>query len=908
MAGYDVFGIDRIRIRLLAGVSAAGLALLSSPALAQDASADSAPDDEIVVSGIRYSLSSAADLKRSNEGVIEAVVAEDIGKLPDISVAESLARLPGVAAQRVDGRAQDLSIRGMGPKFSVTLFNGNEMVSTGDDRSFQYDQLPPELVSQMLVYKTSDVSLASQGLAGTVDIRTVRPLDIKDRRISLNVRGEANSYGKLVPGISNHGERLSVSYIDKFADDHFGIALGYTHLGSPVEKKYFNPWDFGTADDLWVLSNAAGDPVPGNPMMVSGFETGNQSIDTARDTFFGSLDFKSDGGLRSTLNYMHSDFTQHMRGTEVLGVIAAWSPGTQPWASVVPGRDLVEHVDNGTLGLTFRGNDRKDKLNAIDWNTSADLGGVTLALDLAWSKADRTETVAEAYASNRNPVSYNVTFPSDFNSFGQLQVTGLNFADPAQFWLSTFWWGGGAFKGVANVSDETKSGRFSVRKEWEGSTLRYFEAGAVYAERSKALGYLGSDYDLVGASGCNMGSCLAVPGSLVLGTAPMNFNSLGGAFHFDVLAALGGATPYTHSFTGRPSPTWNWDVNEKVFTGFAKLGFGMNLGIEWKGNLGLQVVSAKQTGNGLYVDSNGDRTAYSDGASYTDVLPALTLVGDVGASTKLRLGVARAVARPNMSDMRGGISAGVGSDLRWSGGGGNPRLKPWLSTDIDFSLEHYFGPGSYVSVALFDKEISRAIITKDVVFDFTGFNNPSTFIPTTPIGTLSTPTNVKGGWVRGVEFTLSLDAKVLSSALDGFGFNGSWSITDSNLPGTNSDGTVNLNTKLEGLSHDVASATLYYEKGGFQFRIGERYRSGFTATRHNAFRFVMDTIRPEFITDLQVGYTLQSGALKGLGVLFEVNNAFDEPYVVTQTTGGQTVLKEFHKFGRQYLLGLNYKF
>lgn len=907
MGGLDNFTIGKVRLRLLAGASVAGLALLGSPALAQETPADGTGNgDEIVVSGIRYSLSSAAQLKRSNEGVIEAVVAEDIGKLPDISVAESLARLPGVAAQRVDGRAQDLSIRGMGPKFSVTLFNGNEMVSTGDDRSFQYDQLPAELVSQMLVYKTSDVTLSSQGLAGTVDIRTVRPLDLSERRVALNVRGEVNSYGKLVPGISNHGERISASYIDQFADGHFGIALGFTHLGSPVEKKYFNPWDFGTADDLWVFSNADWDPVPGSPNMVSGFETGNQSIDTSRDTFFGTLDYQSDGGVRSTVNYMHSDFTQHMRGTEILGVIAAWSPGTMPWASVLPGDDLVEHVDNGTLGLTFRGNDRKDKIDALDWNTKAELGGLTLGLDLSWSKADRSESIAEGYASNREPVSYTVTFPSSFNDFGQLDVAGLDFSDPAQFWLSTFWWGGGAFKGVADVTDETKSARLSLRKDWDGNTLRYLEVGGVYAERSKSLAFLGSDYDLVGASECNMGGCLAVPTSLVAGTSPMSFNGVGGAFHFDIMKALSANSPYALSFTGRPSPSWNWDVSEKILTGYAKLGF--SLGSSWKGTLGVQVVSADQTGNGLYVDANGDRTPYSDGTKYTDVLPAFTLVGDLGQNTKLRLGLARAAARPTMSDMRGGISAGVGSDLLWSGSGGNPRLKPWLSTDIDLSLEHYFGPGSYVSVALFDKEISRAIITKDVAFDFTGFNNPSNFTPSSPIGTLSTPTNVDGGWVRGVEFTVALDGAALSSALEGFGFNGNWSISDSNLPGTNSDGTVNLNTKLEGLSHDVASATIYYEKGGFQVRVGERYRSGFTATRHNAFRFVMDTIRPEFITDLQAGYTFQGGALKGLGVLLEVNNVFDEPYVVTQTAGGQTVLKEYHQFGRQYLLGINYKF
>lgn len=895
------------RLRLLSGAAAAGLVLVGAPAFAQEAPGG-AEADEIVVSGIRYSLSSAAELKRNAEGVTESIVAEDLGKLPDLSIAESLARLPGLAVQRVNGRAQDISIRGMGPKFSVTLFNGNEMVSTGDGRSFEYDQLPAELVSALTIYKTSDVTLSSQGLAGTVDIRSVRPLDVDGRRLAINVRGEANSYGKLVPGISNHGERISATYIDQFADGRFGIALGFTHMGSPVEKKYFNPWDFGKADDLWAFSNADWDPIPGNPWMVNGFETGNQSIDNSRDTFLGVLDYKSDGGFRSTLNYLHSNFTQHMRGTEILGVTAGWSPGTLPWASVPTGPDLAVHVDNGTLGVTYRGNDRKDKINLVDWNNQFEMGDWSLGLDLSWSRAKRNESIAEGYASNRDPVSYTVTFPADFNTFGNLAVSGLDFTDPSKFWLSTFWWGGGAFQGVASVKDETKSAKFSLHRDWAGSSLSSLDLGVVYAEREKSLAFLGSDYDLVGAGECNMGACLAVPSAQVAGVSPMKFNGLGGAFHIDIMDAIANSGLYTLSFTGRPNPTWNWGVKEKILTGYAKLGLAFDAIVPWKGSLGMQVVSVDQTGTGLNVDSNGTRTTTTGGAKYTDFLPALTLVGSLGDKTKLRFGLSRAVARPDMGNMRGGMNAGVGSDLLWSGSGGNPALKPWLSTDIDLSLEHYFAPGSYIAIAFFDKEVKRAIVTKDVAHDFTGFNNPSPFVPSTNIGTLTTPTNVDGGYVRGVEISLTLDASQIASALDGFGFTGSYAYANSDLPGTNADGSVNLNTKLEGLSHDVASATLYYEKGGISARVGTRYRSGYTATRHNAFRFVMDTIRPELVTDVQLGYTFQGGALKGLGVLFEVNNVTDEPYVVTQTAEGQTVIKEFHKFGRQFLLGFNYKF
>ena len=129
----------------------------------------------------------------------------------------------------------------------------------------------------------------------------------------------------------------------------------------------------------------------------------------------------------------------------------------------------------------------------------------------------------------------------------------------------------------------------------------------------------------------------------------------------------------------------------------------------------------------------------------------------------------------------------------------------------------------------------------------------------------------------------------------------------SSLPGTDAGGHPSPDTTLDGLSEDVVNFVEYYEKNGYSFRIGQRYRSGFSALRHNAFRFVMDTIRPEMVVDVQAGYTFQTGRFQNLEILFEVNNLFDEPYVVTQTVGGSTELKEHHEFGTQYLLGMNYK-
>jgi TonB-dependent receptor len=134
----------------------------------------------VTVTGIRSAIESAISLKKNSDNIVEAISAEDIGKLPDSSVAESISRLPGVASQRnkSSGRAQSISVRGMSPDFNGGLLNGREVASSGDSRGVDFDLYPAELLNSVLVYKTPHAGLMGQGLSSTIDLRTIRPLDI----------------------------------------------------------------------------------------------------------------------------------------------------------------------------------------------------------------------------------------------------------------------------------------------------------------------------------------------------------------------------------------------------------------------------------------------------------------------------------------------------------------------------------------------------------------------------------------------------------------------------------------------------------------------------------------------------------------------------------------------------------
>ena len=191
------------------------------------------------MTGIRAGIESAISVKRDSTSIVEAISAEDIGKLPDVSIAESIARLPGLAAQRVAGRAQVISVRGLSPDFSTTLLNGREMVSTGDNRSVEFDQYPSELVSGVTVYKTPDAGLVGQGLSGTMDMQTVRPLSYRRiRRRIVGMRGQHNSLGSAADCDADwRAATTSATSTSpptaRFGFSHRLFALQYAHPGKP---------------------------------------------------------------------------------------------------------------------------------------------------------------------------------------------------------------------------------------------------------------------------------------------------------------------------------------------------------------------------------------------------------------------------------------------------------------------------------------------------------------------------------------------------------------------------------------------------------------------------------------------------------------------------------------------------
>lgn len=896
---------QRLRLTPVAAVCAA---LLCAPLLAAAQAAPAAEQklETVTVSGFRASLESSISTKRNADAIVEAISAEDIGKLPDVSIADAISRLPGLTSQRVAGRSSVISIRGMAPRYGVTLLNGREVVSTGDNRSVEYDQFPSELINAATVYKTPDPSLSAQGLSGTINMKTLRPLDFSSSQLVLGARMERNSNGSLNPEISGTGNRLSASWVAQSADRTWGAAVGFAHLDSPNQEKHYKSW-------WWANTNDWGSPLPGTPtdsVALQGFELGAASSRQKRDGLMGVLEYKPGNGLHSTVDLYYSKFNQTEARRTVMSDMSVWSGATWSNAAttVVNGDKIVTsgNVDNTTPVALTTLNKRRDDIRAVGWNNELKLSDWKLVGDLSWSKAKRDEQNAEVQAGSLSRVSLNKatiatgdgrsTFAPSFD-FSNPQAVYLS--DPAN-------WGRDGRSQFPKVSDEIKSAKLSAGRTFD-SWLSSFEGGVDYSERDKSMNRTEVYYNLK-----NNRTPVLIPSKLLREPTDLSFaGSNIRMVNFDVPSAL--ALYDTATAAADQAPGRIWSVHEKVTAAYAKLGMDLDWGVPVHGNFGLRVVHAKQWSNGLlWNTSTSSSDPTTGGTRYTDTLPSINLSADLTPDTILRFGLAKVLARPNMEDMRAGFTGiSVSStDRSWSASGGNAKLEPWRADAVDLSVEHYFSKRSYVAAAAFHKNIKNSVYTQSVDFDFTGFPNPTTYTPISNIGKLSTQANGHGGMIAGTELSGSLDGGLISPAWDGIGVTASLSNTRSSLHEDN-----NPSNPLDGLSGVATNFGVYYERHGISARLGSRHRSAFVTTVRGTFgENVPSRIEAETIMDAQLGYAFETGAFKGLSLTLQVNNLRDRPYRtrVGISTGASdpnaTLPERYTSYGRQFLVGGTYKF
>ena len=887
-----------------------------------DATPDAASDDtrtldKVTVTGIRVGIESAISVKRESTSIVEAVSAEDIGKLPDVSIAESIARLPGLAAQRVAGRAQVISVRGLSPDFATTLLNGREMVSTGDNRSVEFDQYPSELVSGVTVYKTPDAGLVGQGLSGTLDMQTARPLNFGERVIAVSGRLQRNSLGSAADADAN-GNRFNASYIDQSADRRFGFSIGYSHSDTPIQENQVGLYE------PWQAIGAGWRPgVPAGTFYSDGIKALRRTGNIERDGVMATLQFRPSNAWTSTLDLFHSQAEQVDTANQFEVHLGGYNGGYSPGLSLT---DVDVNANGSFSGGVASGvyplvrgmyNRREDKINAFGWSNEFNFGQARLVADVSYSKANRDETNLENN-TQLLPAPQLDSIRLDFRRGGFSQLTpGLDYSNPGSLFLATTIYGSGYGK-TPRVEDELRGAKLALTLPAPEALGWFadFDLGLNYADREKAKRQPEGPINL-GAQGIT-----TIGDDLQYGLVDLGFAGVGKIPSWNVPGAV------ARYMTFNPVENLSylipkaWTVNEQISTGYVRA----NIDTEWgsvpvRGNIGVQVQHVDQSSKANYWDSTqpagSNVQPFEDGVTYTDVLPSMNLAFMLAHEQTLRVGLAEQVARPRVDQMRASLEFGVNTATgRPGGSGGNPRLDPWRANAFDISYEKYFGTKAYVAAAFFYKDLKTYIYTQTRDdYDFSDFVAdyvpPPGTQPAQNIGDFTMPLNGEGGTLRGVELTASLPLDLFSNALDGFGVVASASFNDSSIKIRDPESASSVgggDISLPGLSDRVYNLTAYYERNGFEARINQRKRSDFIGEIGNfAGNRTLRYVVGENITDAQVGYTFgQASSLAGLSLLFQVSNLTNEAYETYAGTKDRPL--ERIEWGRTYLLGVNYRF
>lgn len=860
------------------------------------------PEDTIVVTGFRGALQSAVNTKKRNDQIVESVSAEDIGKLPDASISESISRLPGLTSQRIAGagRSSLITVRGLGPDFTTTTLNGRLQTSTNDVRAVEYDQYPSEVVSAVDVYKTPNARLIGQGLASTVDIRTIRPLAHGKRTMAVGVKGIMADMGKLNPDSKKYGYRLNGTYVDQFLGDRLGVAFSAAYVDEPYQTKEERSWGY---------------PVDGDGVaLIGGLESYNTSTQLKRLGLTGTVQYEISPELMASVDGFYSSFKEEQlrRGVEIP---LAWGGATLTNPNV--GNNLVTSgtFSNVPAVVNNKAAERDADLYSIGGNLKySGNNGWNAMADVSWSKTKRRETDLQTNAGT-GPGGEGANDTVDFEFRGdRIIITDnvIDYSDPTQIFITDpNGWGGGAPGGRQHgylnnrfIDDEILQLATELERELERGPLKAARVGINHVKRDKSL--TPQEY------------YLRIAGEALSATVPSQYL----LDPIDTWVGLGPMLTYDprelledgfFDRVGNVTPgvlTKAFQLTEKVTGVFAMVDLEHEFASgTLTGNVGVLAQHTNQSSDGLTFASGGGVEPVTDGDKYWDVLPSANLAFRFASDIVVRLAAAREIQRPRMDDMASKFEYGYNLEQEFvQGSSGNPRLRPYRANAFDATIEKYWGNRGFIAGQLFYKKLQSYIYTDVREYDFSDLPPPIVepgIDPFENTGFITQPVNGKGGKLYGFELAGTLPFETVTPMLTGFGLTGGLSYTKTKIQTspTEPDG------EIPGYSKWVSNVTAFYERAGFNLRGSMRYRSKYLGD-FQTFDGVpaRRTVKPETIFDAQVGYDFQTGSpMEGLSVFLQGSNLTNEPFVSYDAVGSNAILN-YQEYGRRFTLGASYKF
>ncbi|MBB3167361.1 TonB-dependent receptor [Simiduia aestuariiviva] len=725
--------------------------------------------EEIVVTGIRGSLQRSMDIKRDAQGVVDAISAEDIGKMPDTNLAESLQRITGVSIDRSRGEGSKVTVRGFGPDYNLVTLNGRQLpTASGTSRSFDFANLAAEGVAGVEVFKSGKANMPTGGIGSTINIKTTRPLESPGMVATVGVKGVHDTSTRdgdaLTPEISG-------LFSNTFADDTVGIALSASRQerDSGAATASVGGWRTfpGEVDNCWCTANPSewgGIPPEGDPNQVNRPGAGDiysvpQTIgyelaeyNRVRTNGQLTVQWQPVDSVRATLDYTYSE----VEVERTYNNMSAWfnfgaqetvwtdGPIASPLVytenlggsdfSMGAGKDATR-TENNSVGFNVEWNATESLTLAFDHHDSTAESspnspyGDSALLSIAAFTRDKTTGYFDSDLPILELGLANPLSPDDMQITGSVFTHNVSKMDIQQSKFS------GNFEFVDNSLLESidfgieftevnnrSAGAVVQRDAWSNTNTA---VGAI-ADLMQPLSIAG-EFDSVSGGG-NLAQTDFYGFDMVQVINRFNELVAAGDGSYGPMNGLGDCgTPLCASTTF----TSDRRTTEESQAAYVQLNMATEIAdMPARINVGLRHEQTDVTSSALvpsysYVTWGGgnELTAVAGAESefttltgdYGMLLPNIDFSLSVTEDIVTRASWSKTIGRPNYADIQGGVT--INNPLRSDGGTGsrgNPALDPLESENTDLSVEWYYAEGSYASVGYFHKNVKNFIGTDSV--------------------------------------------------------------------------------------------------------------------------------------------------------------------------------------------------
>ncbi|ESQ93268.1 TonB-denpendent receptor [Asticcacaulis sp. AC460] len=923
-------------------LASAGIAALltAGPVFAQAETQPTAPetaDSEVVIVGVRGSVARAVKLKRDATTVQDSISALELGMFPDDNVADSLSHITGVSISRTaGGEGQKVSVRGLGPEYTLSTFNGRILATDGAGRDFAYDVLPSDVISGADVIKGAEAANTEGAIGGLINLRSASPFDKRGQHGIVRLEGDRNGMSEL------DGKKLSGVYSTTFNNDTMGVLFGVV-LEEREDRTDVAGNDGGwtrnadPTDETWMWGNAWGGSIDPNDNGVldedeygligpGQFRVGSILEQKKRTAFTGKFEWRPADNFRLTIDGLTTKLDSPQVGYQQ-SYYPLYAPGR--WSNMVIEDGIVTAFDMNNPDPEMRMN--PELLNQTSYRVvETDLFGVNAKWDLSETltlTGDLYRSTSKRHSGGQD--SYVVLRMNQPNS-AHISLTGdrvpnveVNFDDGRKLSAGL---ASGAFSeedfnthyfslAGDNIDDEINGASFAgtwyAGKGW----FENLQFGVNLTDRKKTRDLVnngltgGADY-YSGDNAINVGDLgnvishsFTLPNfmSEVHSNFPRTFLAFDIQAYQDALADYDGhirpdGDPYEYAAA---APVWNplqsYRVTEKTWSGYVQANLAAD---RWTGNVGVRIVQTKThaqawTAEILEIIENGafNYTAVYDDPSvveqdndYTYILPSANLNYRITEQLRLRLGAARTMARPSVEML---APTSTTESVSWGEFtqvyGGNAELKPYSADQFDVSLEWYFGKNSIFNIAGFHKKITDQITSSwetGVDIGVPGY-----------LFNVSRPINGDYAKVNGLEIGLQHFLE------NGFGlraqYTRNWSkswVGDQERP-------------LEGIAPSVYSLGVFYEKGPVSLSLSADHTDGFvTATNVLGGGYNEEADPITWVTG-HASYKITDR----FDITIEGQNLLDEAQ--TYSINGNPLLPQgYYRYGRSFKIGASYRF